>query len=268
MRAIATKALRRLVYPLIERAPVRQSDHSREREAQKYWEDVNQQAFQSNSHWKGEKGLAEDVWFELGKPHVQLFRDHIRILGEPLPLKRIIEWGCGGGANAVHFGPLAEDFVGVDISKESLDQCKEALKSVGWNNFQAVLIDVAHPENAIGALIGTADVFLCTYVFELLPSQEYGQRILDVAYQVLKPGGFAIIQIKYETHERRTRSRKWGYRRNLANMTTYSIDGFWHRAEQAKFSPRSISLRPKDELVNDERYAYFILDKPAAVMER
>jgi len=264
MSATPTQLIRRAGYHLLERIPVRQSDTSRAREAQKYWEDVNQNAFQSNSHWRGGEGIAEDVWGKLGKAHLQLLRDQLTLRGKALPVERVIEWGCGGGANAVHFAPIAETFVGVDISEESLAECRTVLQNIGLDNFLPVLIDVADPENSIGALIGTADVFLCTYVFELLPSQEYGQRILDIAYKVLKPGGIAIIQIKYETAERRTKSRKWGYRRNLANMTTYSIDEFWQRAERAKFISRSISLRPKDDLVNDERYAYFVLDKPPA----
>lgn len=264
MRAIAAQILRRAGYGLLERAPVRQSDRSRAREAQRYWEDVNQQAFHSNSHWKGDKGISEDIWWQLGKAHIQLLRDHLKMQDKFLPVGRVIEWGCGGGANAVHFAPAAGTFVGVDISEASLAECKAVLHGAGCDNFLPVLTDVSDPENSIGSLIGTADVFLCTYVFELLPSQDFGQRILDIAYKVLRPGGLAIIQIKYETAERRTKSRKWGYRRNLANMTTYSIDGFWRRAESARFSPRSISLRPKDDLVDDERYAYFILDKPLA----
>jgi SAM-dependent methyltransferase len=262
------RALRRAGYQLLERLPRSPSDLSLAHEAQKYWEDPAQTAFQSNSHWKGSGGLREEVWSELGRPHVQLLQEYMKIRGQSAPLERIIEWGCGGGANAVHFAPLAKSFVGVDVSSASLDECENVLRSVGQDNFSRLLVDVSEPEKSAEDLIATADVFLCTYVFELLPSQEYGQRILDLAYKLLRPGGFAIIQIKYQTHERRTQSRKWGYRRNLANMTTYPIDDFWRRAEAAAFTPRYVSLRPKDNLVDDERYAYFILEKTGPVVSQ
>ncbi|WP_313664809.1 class I SAM-dependent methyltransferase [Shinella sp.] len=264
MRAVAKNLLRYAGYTLLEHMPVQQSERSRAHESQKYWSDVNQRAFHSNSHWKGGEGLPERVWLELGKPHLKLMLDHLTIRGRSLPVGRVVEWGCGGGANAVHFAPMTKSFVGVDISQATLDECSAVLRSMGQENFQPVLTDVSNPEAAADALAGTADVFLCTYVFELLPSQEHGQRILDIANRVLRPGGTAIIQIKYETADRKTKSRKWGYRRNLANMTTYCIDDFWHRTERAGFIPVSISLRPKDNLIDDERYAYFVLDKPAS----
>jgi SAM-dependent methyltransferase len=242
---------------------MRRSDTGRASDAKKYWEDESQHAFRSNSHWKGEAGIKEDIWLQIGAPHRKLLEDHARLRNRPLPFGRIIEWGCGGGANAVHFAPLAETFVGVDISKASLEECEAVLRGLdGKSTFVAVLADAMEPEKSVDALIGTCDVFLCTYVFELLPSQDYGQRILDIAHRVLLPGGFAIIQIKYETNDSATRSHNWDYRRNLANMTTYAIDAFWQRAQQAKFVPFSVSLRPRDTLINDERYAYFILDRP------
>lgn len=263
MKAIPAQLLRRAAYYVLDRMPIRQSDRGLARDAQAYWGDVNQRAFHSNSHWKGEKGISEDIWSELGEVHIKLLRDHLKIRGESLPVNRVIEWGCGGGANAVHFAPVAGTFVGVDISEASLKECKDVLQSINQNNFLPLLADISDPEAVAETLLGTCDVFICTYVFELLPSQAYGQRILDIAYKVLRAGGVAILQIKYETADRRTRSRNWGYRRNLANMTTYSIDDFWLRAEAANFIPRSISLRPKDDLVHDERYAYFVLDKPS-----
>jgi hypothetical protein len=74
-------------------------------------------------------------------------------------------------------------------------------------------------------------------------------------------GSIALIQIKYETHESRTKAPRWGYCTNLANMTTYPIDRFWELAVEAGFRPKAVSLQPKQPLINDERYAYFLLEK-------
>lgn len=85
-----------------------------------------------------------------------------------------------------------------------------------------------------------------------------------IAHRLLRPGGVALIQIKYETKESRTKPRRWGYRANLANMTTYPIDRFWELAAEVGFKPKALKLQPKQPLVNDERYAYFLLERPRA----
>lgn len=231
------------------------------RDAQIYWQDSYSKNHRSNSHWCGDTGIDDTIWRELGKRHLDLFRNYLALKRLNRPTHRIVEWGCGGGANAIHFATEGEEFVGVDVSSNSLTECGRRLQDMGFFNYLPIQITVDNPDKAVEHLIGTCDVFLCTYVFELFPTPEYGQRIVNLAYRLLRPSGFAIIQIKYGTHERRTRPRRWSYERNLANMTTYTIEDFWLIAEQAGFSPFSVTLRPKDELVGDERYAYFLLEK-------
>ena len=110
--------------------------------------------------------------------------------------------------------------------------------------------------------VSDCELFLCFYVFELLPTPEYGLRLLNIARQLLVPGGVAVIQIKYSTSDRWTKSHVRDYHRNVANMTTYAIDEFWIHAAGAGFEPRSVALVPKNRL--DERYAYFALARPSA----
>lgn len=243
---------------------LRQSDNTILRDAGNYWDDLTASAFHSNSHWKGSDGIPDEIWSRLGEKHVQLFREHLLRKRTFTSCKRILEWGCGGGANAVHFASQTGEFIGVDVSQYSLVECSERLSEIGFSTFIPVHIDIAKPEVAMREYLGTCDLFLCTYVFELFPGRDYGERILRLAHALLRPGGVALIQIKYQTHERRTRSRRWKYASNLANMTTYSIEEFWEMADNAGFAPSWISLRLKDTLVNDERYAYYLLDKPEA----
>ncbi|MDX3929883.1 MAG: class I SAM-dependent methyltransferase [Shinella sp.] len=262
MRTDLKDVVRRAILRTIHKSGIRQSDRKIAEEAQAYWGNTDQNNFRSNSHWRGDLGLSDEVWLELGKPHVCLLRNHLKIAGLKQPLRRIVEWGCGGGANAIHFAKEAHEYVGVDVSDASLAECQRNLNEVGYENFVPVLIEVAQPEDAVDAIHEACDLFLCTYVFELIPSPEYGQRLLKIAHHLLHPGGLAIIQIKYETHESHTRTRRWGYRSNIANMTTYPIEVFWQLTEEVGFKPQSVSLRPKDDLVHDERYAYFVLEKP------
>ena len=121
-----------------------------------------------------------------------------------------------------------------------------------------VLVDVAAPETAL-AEIGPAscDLFLCLYVMELVPSQSYGLRLLDIAAQLLAPAGVALIQTKYTTTATTSQSRRRAYRRDLANMTTFPIDEFWIEAGNRGLRPLAVALVPRDPL--DERYAYYLL---------
>lgn len=71
---------------------------------------------------------------------------------------------------------------------------------------------------------------MCFYVFELLPGQEYAERLLDVVRDLLSPDGMAVIQFKYATADPRSRSRRRAYRRDVASMTTFGIPEFWEIA--------------------------------------
>ncbi|MEU0531253.1 hypothetical protein [Amycolatopsis tolypomycina] len=75
---------------------------------------------------------------------------------------------------------------------------------------------------------------------------------------VRRPGGLALIQIKYDAGRRRTKPRRRAYRSGLAEMTTYPIDGFWQLAQRCGLTPQAVHLIPKNE-----RYAYFFLLKTA-----
>jgi predicted SAM-dependent methyltransferase len=131
----------------------------------------------------------------------------------------------------------------------------------GQHNFAPVLIDGAEPEKFTSLIPTASDLFLSTYVFESLPSEEYGLRVLKLVYDLLGPQGMAMIQVKYSTSDWRTKPISWNYRRNLENMTTYRIEEFWDAAEKCGFTPKVVTLVTKQPLVTDERYAYFMLLK-------
>jgi SAM-dependent methyltransferase len=232
-----------------------QAEAAIESEAERYWRDTRQPSWQSNSHWR--EGV-EDHWEGIGASSFALAERLARSTGEPLPSRRTVEWGAGGGANAVRFAPRCAEFVAVDIAQESLDECERQVARVTSTPLLKVLVDVAEPEAAV-AEIGPAscDLFLCLYVMELVPSQEYGLRLLDIAAQLLTPGGVALIQTKYSTTASSSRSRRRAYRRDLSNMTTYPIDEFWVEADKRRLRPLVITLVPRDPL--DERYAYYLM---------
>jgi len=207
---------------------------------------------------------AEQNWLAMGKRHTRLFADFARAAGIERPVDRIVDWGCGGGANAVAFAGECRTLWGVDVSAEALTECGRQLAAHdGRCDFHPVSITVPNPEGALELIPNNSiDLFVCFYVFEVLPSPEYGARVLRIAHKLLRPGGVGFIQIKYQTDSWKTRARRWGYTRSAANMTSYRVESFWELAEACGFEPKTITLVPKPPEVPDVRYAYFMLQKP------
>jgi SAM-dependent methyltransferase len=258
--APVTRRLRASRHWLRHRLRLYQSPERLAADAQQYWTSGPNEVPAQNFHWRGSGMFQDDAaWLAIGKDHFELYEAFARMVGFQRPARRVIEWGCGGGANAVHFAREAERFIGVDVSPDALQECERQLRSEGLSNFTPVLADVADPEPAAADFRGQCDLFLCTYVFELLPTPEHGERLLRVARSVLSAGGMALVQVKYATHEIHTLSRRAGYRRNPANMTSYRIEEFWTLATAAGFQPKAVTLVPRQPLVQDERYAYFLL---------
>jgi SAM-dependent methyltransferase len=241
---------------------LRQSESRISRDAQDYWSTGETGRWRRDSHWADASVFAgSDLWSQIGHQHLAMVDRGARMVGFTRPWQRVLEWGCGGGANAVHFAPRAAEFVGVDVAEESLRECERQVKSVCDTPFRPVLTTVAEPERALAEVDGPCDVFVCCYVFELIPTPEYGARLLRIARELLAPGGIALIQIKYDDGHWSSKPRRRGYRRGLADMTTYPIAAFWELAETCGLRPEAVQVVPSNQL--DRRYAYYFLTKPA-----
>jgi 2-polyprenyl-3-methyl-5-hydroxy-6-metoxy-1,4-benzoquinol methylase len=228
------------------------------RDAQQFWSDPSRPAKAGESHWRD--GLPDAVWLELGREHWTLYENFARSSGFARPARHVLEWGCGGGANAIYFAREAEIFYGVDVVQESLTECQKQMAAAGLLNLRPILFNIPEPESVLDKVAQPLDLFLCLYVFELFPTPEYGQRILRIAGRMLRPGGMAIVQIKYLTGLS-TLPRRWGYKHEMCAMTSYRIDEFWQLCQSCGLEPHAVTLVPHQKLVNDHRYAYFILIK-------
>ena len=229
-------------------------------DAQAYWQEAGGRQWKAASHWRDAPRFAgNDLWWQIGHRHLLMFEAGARLAAFDRSWDRVVEWGCGGGANAVHFAPRSRWYIGVDLTDETVAECARQVAAVCDTAFQPVVIDVAEPEAALRRITEPCDVFLCCYVFELIPTPEYGERVVRIAETLLAPGGLALLQIKYDDGRWWTRPRRRSYRRGLAEMTTYPIAKFWELTAQAGFTPLAIQLVPRNEL--DERYAYFLLQK-------
>lgn len=229
-------------------------------DASRYWYGELGDPLQNDSHWhSGSKSEGTESWRSMGEEQLRLYQRLRQTSSDPEPLKRIVDWGCGGGANAVAFAPLAAELIIVDVNLESVDECARQLAMAGPTPFVKVQADMARPEQADAGIAGLCDLFLCLYVLELVPTQEYGLRLMSIAHNLLRQGGQGFVQIKYSTGAWRTRPRRRSYRSDIAG-NTYRVEDFRTAMVNLGFRPETVTLVPKNDL--DERYAYFLLSKP------
>ncbi len=108
----------------------------------------------------------------------------------PAATRRALEIGCGPGRlmrpMSRHFGEIH----GVDVSDEMIAHAKEKLRDISW----------AHAHHASGSDLAQfpSDHFDFVYsyaVFQHIPSAEVVFSYLRETIRVLKPGGFARLQI-------------------------------------------------------------------------
>lgn len=237
---------------------IRQSTESIARQAQAWWAAPPANKRFVYAHWRD--GFDDTTWLKIGRESFELYETFARSMNFTRPAHRIVKWGCGGGANAVHFAREAKEFIGVDVNDETLDECGRQMETAGLTNFRPVKLDIPAPEAVLQQIADPCDLFVCLYVFEVFPTEAYGLRILKIAHQLLRSGGMAMIQIKYPVGLS-TRSRGWGYRFGVASMTTYPVDAFWNLAQSVGFTPHAVHLVPEQKTIHDERYAYFFLQK-------
>lgn len=240
-----------------ERLVPAQSPRRLDEQAAAYWADSSAPRWAADSHWQS--GLQEK-WLAVGPRQLAITRTLLASIGRDVTAGRIVDWGCGGGANAVVLAPLCEELAAVDISSQSLEECRRQVLERTGRTVRTVLVGSAHPDRAIDVLgERSVDLIVAYYVFELLPSREHVVDVLATMQRLLVDGGAAVIQFKYDDGTQAGAMRRRNYRRRIA-QTTFAVDDFWNLCEQQGLEPRVLTLVPRDEL--DEHYAYILLTRP------
>jgi hypothetical protein len=223
------------------------------KDAGKYWiSSKSSEEKRDLSHWRNVGRWEDDQnWLGIGENHFNMFEKLCTMSNVNRDsVKTMIEWGQGGGANAMAFAKHVSEFFGVDISQPNLDECSEQLRASGFDSFCPVLIHAEEPESCIDKINTSVNFFLSTSVFQHFPSRSYGVKVLNIAYQLLKDEGIALIQIRYGIPPK-TRD----YRRNAITFTSYPLDEFWRCCQETGFNPMYISLAPNSD------NAYYFLKK-------
>lgn len=236
-----------------------QSPRRLDAQATAYWADSSAPRWAADSHWQS--GLGEE-WQAVGPRQLTITRTLLASIGRDVSARCILDWGCGGGANAVVLAPACDELVGVDISAASLEECRRQVREHAAQDMRTVLVDGARPEQAVGILgEQTVDLIVSYYVFELLPSRENVIRVLATMRRLLVDDGAAVIQFKYDDGTPSGAIRRRNYRRRIA-QTTFAIHDFWALCGQQGLEPRVLTLVPRDAL--DERYAYILVTRSAS----
>lgn len=232
-------------------------------EAHQYWNDPSKVILPQYTHSRG-AGMFQDEekWLSIGRQSLAIYQELERCLPPHKPLSTILEWGCGGGANAIHFAPLAKTFYGLDISADVLKECARQLTSASIQQYHMVEIDAAHPEEALQHVQQPIDLLFCVNVMEVFPSKTYTERIINIASKMLATGGIALLQYKYTTPRWETQPKRWNYASDPPNMTTFWIDEFWQLCIKHQLTPKVMKLLPPlNEQDIKRRYVYLLCVK-------
>ena len=258
------RLLRRVKYRLLGKLDLSESQTAIFSAADRYWNGSAAGDLKDLAHWRGAGTWQDDErWVALGKAHVELARRLSHTAPGPLELQRVIEWGSGGGANAAAFAQHCQTFYGVEVAQANLQECARLLEAQGFGGFRPVLIGTSSPQDALAQVPEPCDFFLSTYVFELLPGKEYGAQVLKLAHRLLRPGGAALVQIRYDDGSDLVTPKRRDYERNATFFTSYPIHEFWLLCEEVGFVPTAVHLLPTAGRYphSGSRYAYFYLYK-------
>ena len=225
--------------------------------AGRYWSGSAERPWTRDmSHWRGQGRWSDDaLWSSIGHEHVEMFDAFRRQVGHVRPVRRMLEWGPGGGANALAFAPRVEALYGVDVSAPNLRECGRQLADAGYAGWHPVHIDAGRPADVLDAVADPIDLVLCTAVFQHFPGQAYGLEVLRVMRELLTPGGLAIVQTRYDDGSAELRPKDRDYARNVVTFTSYTVEAFWDGCHAAGLRPASVVLQP------ERRYAYYWLTK-------
>lgn len=176
-----------------------------------------------------------DTWIPWGWRHRDLFRKlrdrhHVR----NGPMKSMLEWGPGGGANVVAFADEGfERIVGADISALNLSECVSQCDKRCPGVFEPRLLSpLDHPNTRINPVAcGMFDFYLNVAVIQHMPSHESVRQCMSAAAGVMREAGQALVQFRIPQRIRRFRLRNYlkgrgRYAENIARWCLFDPEEF------------------------------------------
>lgn len=226
-------------------------------EAGEFWaRPMERPGVQDMAHWPGAGRWADlEKWKAIGMGTLGHLKTLCILTGHSLPVRSLVEWGPGGGANVVALESLTSRFYGVDISASTLDICGKVATQIGFAGFSPICIDIAAPEQVVSQIPEPVELFLSTAVFQHFPSRAYTQRVLRIASRLLAPDGVALIQTRYDDGSEQMRPKQGDYSANVVQFLSFRVEEFWALAATCGFEPLAVHLDPSVS------YAYYYMTK-------
>lgn len=127
-----------------------------------------------------------NVYAQLGisNTYYLAYRDVPQLIEKYVKGKRALDFGCGGGRSTRFLKELGLDVIGVDISK---DMINEARHKDPKGKYRHIKSDKLPFENS------AFDLILSSIVFMEIPSKEEMAKILKEMKRVLKPEGIILV---------------------------------------------------------------------------
>lgn len=254
-----------MVKRIIEKIKRFRSKADLERDAGSYWSlSDSDERVRDQSHWCGVMRWNRDRWFEYGDFHLRLVLKCLEAFAGTddtgrLSAKTALEWGCGGGSIV---RPLCQTFsrvYGVDISGASLEECGQQMNILGLPNFLPVFFHAQDPESVLQSVPpGSVDIMVSAGVFQHFPSKPYTRRVLRVMGEIIKPGGYALIQIRYFDGSSKLRQKEGDYAQNVIYMTSFTPEEFSPLLEETGFI---LLQRARDPDGGEDCHDYYFVRK-------
>ena len=133
-----------------------------------------------------------DIYWPRNVPDYRKTREHVREIVPNKRYGRAIDGGCGTGVCSLALSEMADEVVGLDISRGSIKTGENLAEKLGIENIRFVqgsLLDIPFPDNS----------FDLSYSWGVIHHTVDPVRALDELVRVLKPGGTLVLAIYLKT---------------------------------------------------------------------
>ncbi len=135
---------------------------------------------------------ARTEFFDSGRRHVDYVMKMIHTyIDRGFHPASIIDFGCGVGRLVVPFARVAQQVVGLDVSRSMLDEATRNCAAYGLSNVRLLLSD-----DELSGLTREYDLVHSFIVFQHIPP-ERGRVILRRLLDIVSPGGVGAIHVLY-----------------------------------------------------------------------
>jgi hypothetical protein len=227
-----------------------------------YWERAGSDSKISDyAHWKNVGRFKNaKAWSRIGEENFTRYKKLLKLMGGcgAEKLDSMVEWGVGGGANAVVFGDAVDFFYGIDIARSSLDESRKQMDAIGLGQKYFPLIA---DKDVVGNILQLSpkgiDFFLSTATYQHFPHVAYAKYVTTSAFKILRPGGLALIQTRYADGSRfyATKTRDYGVGKNAIRFLSFNVNEFALLCEKIGFKVLMT------ETVDRINYCYYYLQK-------